>query len=251
MPNRETELAGRVLLDYGLRVSELAHMRSQWVRKQYHPEKKREFWQITVPKFEYCWGGKGTKSYKNQEGLNLHETDKPCGKCEDRGWKKKVMPKNEDGERKPENGWLTEEQAKEYDWHPKSARSAGPVWQLGDLEETEETAKLLKDFLKGQKHEQWPHLPGSIRTRVQKIADQADLNLPERPPGVGVTPHALRHTYGCRLVEAGLSEAVGMKQMRHQDSDVFKWYTQLRSVRTINALDRAFDDNLSLLQSLE
>lgn len=252
MPNRETELAGRVLLDYGLRVSELGHIRAPWVRKQYHPEKKREFWQIAVPKFEHCWGGKGSKSsYKNEEGLNLHETSEECGKCQDRNWLNKVRPKNSKGERRPEDGWLTEEQAKEHGWHPKSERSASEVWQLGALEETEETAELLKKFLEGQKHEQWPHLQGSIRTRVQKIADRADLDLPKRPPGVGVVPHALRHTYGCRLVEAGLSEGVGMNQMRHRNSDVFQWYGELRSVRTINALDRAFTEDLSLLEDLE
>lgn len=251
MPSRETELVGRVLLDYGLRVSELEHCRASWVRQQHHPEKDRKFWQISIPKFEHCWGGKGSEGTKgNESGLDLHSTSEPCGKCESRGWKKKVMPKNEHGERKRENGWLTEQQAKEYAWHPKTAKSADVVWQLGELKETETTAELLHDFLKGQKHQQWPHLQGSIRTRVEKIADKADLNLPERPPGVGVVPHALRHTYGCRLVEAGLSEVVGMKQMRHQSSDVFQWYTQLRSVRTINALDRAFKEDMSLLRDI-
>ncbi|MYL67040.1 hypothetical protein [Halorubrum distributum] len=247
-PDIETELAIRVLLDYGLRIGELVHLRSDWVRKEYHNGKDEEFWLIQIPKFERCYGGKGEKATQqgNQDGLDLHRTSRPCTKCKDRSYKRKVAPKI-NGERRPDHGWLTEEQAKEYDFHPKSARSADKVWQLGELPETAETARKLKKFVSGQKYEQWPHQSNSARNRLNKVVEEADLALPERPSDTGVVPHALRHTYGCRLVEARVGEGIGMKQMRHQNSDVFEWYAQVRGVRTFNALSNAVDSSASLL----
>lgn len=102
-------------------------------------------------------------------------------------------------------------------------------------------------FLENQYKKQWPHTQNPIRRRVKKIAKEADLRLPERPPNVGITPHALRHTYGCRLVEASVGEGVGMKQMRHQNPDVFQWYADVRGVRTFNALSNAVDESASLV----
>lgn len=247
-PDREAELVIRVLLDYGLRCGELTHLRSDWVRKEYHDDKKEEFWVIHIPKYDRCFGGKGDKatSKGNQEGLDLHHTTSQCSECKDRGYKKKVAPMV-DGERKSEYGWLTEGQAEEYGFHPKSERSATKVWQFGELEESAETARLLKQFLKSQYKEQWPHMGNAVRSRVDKIVEEADLNLKHRPADVGVTPHALRHTYGCRLVESSVGEGAGMKQMRHQNPDVFRWYADIRDTRTFNALSNAVDESASLL----
>lgn len=53
-PDREVELVGRVLLDYGLRIGELCHCRAHWVKKEYNREAGEEEWRIRVPKVEYC-----------------------------------------------------------------------------------------------------------------------------------------------------------------------------------------------------
>lgn len=245
-PDKEGELVVRTLLDYGLRIDELAHLREGWVGSEYKREQDSTLWYIQIPKFEQCYGGTGEAGQANQQGANLHNTDSECRNCRDRGWKKKVRPKI-DGERKPEFGWLTEEDAKKYPFHPKTGRSATKVWELPNVPETRETAKELKKFVAAQKHEQWPHGTNAIRSRLYNIADDADLSLPDRPSEAGIVPHALRHTYGCRLVEARLGEGIGMKQMRHTNSDVFEWYADVRNVRVVNALAEATSESDSLL----
>lgn len=245
-PDREVELAGRVLLDYGLRLDELCHSRSHWIREEHNREAETSEWRIRIPKVAYCWGGTGGKAErKNEGGHDLHNTNQPCSLCVNRGWQAKVAPLDDDGEPQPQNGWVTWEQADEYDFAPKKERSASKVWQLGVLEESAETARLLKDFLEQQPHEQWPHGQQAVRTRIDKIVEHADLDFPDRSVE-RVVPHALRHTYGCRLVEMGISEGIGMKQMRHQDSDVFQWYADVRGTRVQNALREASSEADSL-----
>jgi hypothetical protein len=236
----------RTLLDFGLRVDELAHSREEWIGSEYKREQDDDIWYIQVPKFEECYGG--TKAKRgNESGANLHQTgDSVCNRCRDRGWKKKVKPKVE-GERRPDLGWLTEEDAKKYPFHPKTARSATKVWELPNVPETRETAQELKKFLAAKKHGQWPHGGNAIRSRLDNVVEDADLDLPGRPTEAGVVPHCLRHTYGCRLVEARIGEGVGMKQMRHQNSDVFEWYADVRNVRVVNALAEATTEADSLL----
>ena len=246
-PDREGELAVRTLLDYGLRIDELAHLREGWVGSEYKRDQDQEVWYIQVPKFEECYGGREDAERRNKTGVNLHQTDSECTRCRSRGWKKKVKPKV-NGERRPDLGWLTEKDAKKYPFHPKTARSATKVWELPNVPETQETAQKLKKFVAAQKHEQWPHGYSSIRTSLDNIIDAADLDLPGRPTEAGVVPHALRHTYGCRLVEARIGEGIGMKQMRHQNSDVFEWYADVRNVRVVNALDKATSEADSLLK---
>lgn len=245
-PDREVELAGRVLLDYGLRLDELCHCRSHWVKEEYNREADTTEWRIRIPKIEYCWGGTGGEAEKkNKGGDDLHDTNKPCTLCVGRNWQGKVAPLDDDGEPQPEKGWLTWDQAEEYGFAPKSERSASKVWQLGSLEESAETARILKEFLEQQPHKQWPHGQGSVRNRIDKIVEHADLEFPDRS-AEKVVPHALRHTYGCRLVEMGVSEGVGMKQMRHQNSDIFQWYADVRGTRVQTALREASSDSDSL-----
>lgn len=239
-PDLEAELIVRVLLDYGLRLGELTHSREHWVAKEYNREVGEEIWRIKVPKVDYCWGGKGGHSAAgNPEGENLHVTNDPCSDCVDRNWGDKIDP--DTGE-----GWLTEQQAEKYDFSPKSPRSATKVWQFPGLDDSGETARKLKQFLNAQHHKQWPHLQGSARNRLDKIVNQADLELPDRSQPK-VVPHALRHTYGCRLVEMGVGEGAAMKQMRHQSPEIFRWYSDVRGTRVVSALNDAVSESDSLL----
>jgi len=239
-PDREAELCIRVPLDFGLRIGELIHIRSHWVQKEYNREIEGEIWRIKIPKVEYCWGGKGGRVGKgNPDGQDLHTTNKPCSTCVNRNWEGKIEPEN--GE-----GWLTWKQADEYDFAPKRPRSATKVWSFPGIPDADETAKKLKAFLEAQNHEQWPHGGNAVRNRVDKVVEEADLDLPDRSQPKVVT-HALRHTYGCRLVEMGVGEGAAMKQMRHQNADVFRWYADVRGTRVISALNDAVSKSDSLL----
>jgi integrase len=259
-PDREAELVVRVLLDFGLRIAELTHIRSHWINKEYHREFGGELWRIKVPKVEYCWGGKGEDGagFQNSEGADLHTTSHPCNNCQDRNWQAKVAPLDDDDEPQPEKGWLTWDHAEEYDFAPKSARSATKVWALPSLEEMEETARRLKQFLEAQPHKQWPHGGNAVRNRLDKVVERGlpedpqnpkpgDVVLPDRAEKK-VVPHALRHTYGCRLVESSVNEGVGMKQMRHQNAEIFRWYADVRGSRVVSALTDAVSENDSLVK---
>jgi integrase len=235
-PDRETELVVRVMLDFGLRVGELIHCRAHWVDKEYQRATDSEIWRIKVPKVEDCYCGTGDVGKGNPSGANLHETKKACAECRHREW----------GGKTGDNGWVTERQAEKYDFAPKSERSATKVWQLPGLPESAETARLLKDFLKAHDHKQWPHTGNAVRNRLDHAIETADLDLPDRGRPK-VVPHALRHTYGCRLVECGVGEGAGMKQMRHQSADVFRWYSDVRGTRVVNALADAVSEADSLL----
>jgi hypothetical protein len=240
-PDREVELIGRVLLDYGLRVGELEHCCKTWIDTE-HKRPAGEMWRISVPRLEYCYGGKGgSGGHQNSEGVNLHETDDPCGDCVNRPWDEKV-----NGQTENDDGWILEEESEEYDWAPKKQRSATKVWQFPNIEESAETAQLLKQFLSGQKNGQWPHGQNAIRSRLDKLVEAADLSLPDRVHEK-VVPHGLRHTYGCRLVEASIGEGAAMKQMRHQNADVFRWYSDVRDARVVSAMADAVSENDSLL----
>jgi len=241
-PDREAELIVRTILDYGLRLGELVHCRSHWIDKEYNRELGEKIWRIKVPKVEYCWGGKGGKvGAANSDGANLHETDAACTNCVNRSWQGKIAP---NGNKK--RGWVTERQAEEYDYSPKKARSATKVWQFPSIPDAAETAQLLKDFVKCHPHQQWPHQQQSARNRLDKVVESADLNLPDRSTPK-VVPHGLRHTYGCRLVEMGIGEGAAMKQMRHQNADVFRWYSDVRGTRVVSALADAVSETDSLL----
>lgn len=247
-PDRLTELTGRTLVDFGLRMDELCHCRSHWIRKEFSQETETEQWRILIPKTEKCWGGTGGEAgRKNESGADLHNTNQSCTKCVNRSWQGKIEPLNrETEERDPEKGWLTWDQADKYDFSPKNRKSASKVWQLGGIEESAETARLLKEFLEAQPHKQWPVGQNATRSRIDKICEHADLELRDRQED-RIVPHALRHTYGCRLVEMGVSEGVGMQLMRHSNSDVFQWYSEIRGGRVQAALHKASSESDSLL----
>lgn len=258
-PDREIELIVRTLLDYGLRMGELVHIRSHWIGKEYNRELDQKLWRINVPRVENCWGGSGKQdSSGNPDGENLHVTGEPCSNCRERAWESKVAPEI-NGERKPELGFVTEQEAEKYDFSPKSKRSATKVWQFPGLPESGETAKLLKQFLEAQNHKQWPHSPRAVRNRLDRVVNKAlpddpenpdtdDLKLPDRSVNK-VVPHALRHTYGCRLVEASIGEGAAMKQMRHQSPEVFRWYSDVRGTRVVSALADAVSDADGMLHN--
>lgn len=239
-PDLETELTVRVLLDYGLRISELLHSRSHWIASEWSKQLGAELYRIRIPKIEDCWGGTGGDAGKqNENGVNLHETNSPCTKCVDRSWEGKVDPEKGDG-------WLTWDQAEAYDWAPKKPRSATKVWAFPQIPDAQETAKKLQKFLDAQNHNQWPHSGNAVRKRLDRVVEKADLNLPNRSQPK-VVPHALRHTYGCRLVEMGVGEGAAMQQMRHQNADVFRWYSQVRGARVVSALKNAVSESDSLI----
>lgn len=252
-PDSEVELAVRTLLDYGLRVGELVHARSQWIEKEFNRQLGGKLWRIKVPKVEHCWGGKGGhEEAGNPSGDNLHVTNNPCGKCVSRSWEGKIAP---DGDK--DKGWVTRHQAEKYDFSPKKPRSATKIWQFPGISDSAETAAELKDFLQSQDNEQWPHMHNAVRSRIDKVVERAlpedpqnpdpdDLKLPDRSQPK-IVPHTLRHTYGCRLVEMGLGEGAAMKQMRHQNADVFRWYSDVRGARVVAALNNAVSENDSLL----
>ena len=251
-PDIEAELAIRAMLDYGLRISEIAHIRSHWIDKEYHRKVGEEVWRIKIPKVEYCWNGKGEVGKGNPDGVDLHTTSEPCQKCRVRSWDDKVDPNDE-----KKDGWIAAKQAEEYDWSPKTMRSATKVWQFPGIDESAETARKLKQFLETQPHNQWPHTGSAIRHRLDNVVeaarpddptdpDPSDLALPDRSQP-RVVPHALRHTYGCRLVETGVGEGAGMKQMRHQNAEVFRWYSDVRGTRVVSALNDAVSENDALL----
>lgn len=247
-PDREAEVTVRTLLDYGLRAAEMAHITEEWIQKEYNRRTGRELWRINIPKYETCHNGSDSGTYQNKSGQNLHDTDSNCSNCKDRKHKRKVAPKV-NGERRPDQGWLPKDKAEKYGFHPKNARSATKTWEFPNVPETAETAKLLKQFLKGQKYQQYPHTQSTVRTKVAQVAEAADLTLPDRPREAGVVPHGLRHTYGCRLVEMQLGEGAAMKQMRHQDANVFEWYADVRDTRVVNALAEASSEADSLLHN--
>lgn len=241
-PSQEVELIVRTLLDYGLRCGELEHCRAHWIQKEYKRPANQEVWRIKIPRIEYCYSGKGgSAEQQNSGGANLHQTSAPCTDCVHRNWGEKVNGKHEN-----DSGWITEEEAEKYDWSPKKQRSATKVWQFPGIEETAETAQLLKTFLEGQPNEQWPFTQNQIRRRLDKIVEEADLDLPDRSRDK-IVPHGLRHTYGCRLVEMGVGEGSAMKQMRHRNADIFRWYSDVRGTRVVSALNDAATKNDSLL----
>jgi len=235
-PDRESELAVRTMLDYGLRIGELTHSRAHWIDKEFQRATGDKIWRISIPKVEKCYGGVGSVGKGNPSGKNLHETEKSCSMCRNRSW----------GGKTGDDGWLTERQAEKFDYAPKSQRSATKVWQLPNLPESAETAQMLKEFLTAQSNEQWPNTGNAVRRRIDKVVEAADLELPDRGQRK-VVPHALRHTYGCRLVEANVGEGASMKQMRHQSADVFRWYSDVRGTRVVNALAESVSESDSLL----
>lgn len=218
MDDLVTELCGRTLIDYGLRVAELSHCYPEWISKEEHPETNRLRWGIRIPQGAKCVSGVGPTGEGNESGANLHETNQPCHKCRTRAYGGK--------------DWVDDEFHQEYPFHPKSERSIDITWAL-PKETCAETADRLKQLLKPDR--QFPINRGAISARLDKIADESGLNR-------SVEPHALRHTYGCRLASAGCELKTIMNQMRHANYEQAEYYSKLRGARARNRLDSQWDD---------
>lgn len=219
MDNIVTELCGRTLLDYGLRVAELEHCWEEWVVREAHPENGRLRWGIRIPQGARCVGGVGETGEGNQAGANLHDTNQPCHKCRTRAYGSK--------------DWVDDEFHSRYPFHPKSERSIDITWSL-PKSSSEETASKLSDFLKPDR--QFPILRGAISTRLDRIAEEAGLSR-------SVEPHALRHTYGARLASADCDLKTIMNQMRHANYEQAEYYSKLRGARARNKLNSQWDDD--------
>lgn len=216
-----TELCGRILMDFGLRVDELVHMKSDWIATEPKPHSDDRIWAIRVPQMARCSGGVGETGSQNASGADLHHTSEACYKCRTRTHEKKT------GKR----GWLTEQQAEEWDFHPKTKNSVGATYSL-ETTSCDEAADLLNSFL--EMHGQFPIGHQSVRNRLSNIAERAEFDR-------DVAPHALRHTYGCRLASGGSSIENIMRQMRHGDRSMAKWYSEIRGVRQKIAFLDEFD----------
>ena len=224
MSNTTTEICGRVLIDFGLRCGELAHTLPDWVGTAHDTETGETKWYIRIPRKAYCTGGVGAVGRSNPDGADLYETGDSCSVCRHRTHESKVG----------DGGWLDKADAVEYDFHPKTLNSIGRTWALPN-QNCKRTAQKLSNLLDA--HGKFPLSNGSVNRHVAKIAEESDL---ERH----VTPHALRHTYGCRLAGQGVSLNVIMSQMRHGDLSMAQWYTELRGERQREALERDWDEGI-------
>jgi len=219
MPEIQDELTGRTLLDYGLRLGEFTHLFDRWVGQSRHPQTGEKAWYIQIPMGEICVGGVGSTGEGNKKGANLHETSQPCSNCRSRRYSDK--------------DWVDDEFHQETPFHPKTGNSIGKTWAL-PTETCEETAQMLKEFLTPSR--QWPVGQGAVRRSLERIRQRAGLDRK-------VLPHALRHTYGCRLAAAGKNPQAIMAQMRHGNLPMALYYSELRGTRVRDQIRRDWNTN--------
>jgi integrase len=217
--NLQDSLAGRTLLDFGLRVGEFTHITPSWVDRERHPKAGNLEWRIKVPMGEHCTSGTGPTGEGNEIGANLHETDQPCKKCRNRSYEDK--------------DWVDDEFHSQYPFHPKTGNSIGKTWAL-PTDSCEETARLLREFLEPGR--QWPVGPGPVNDALERIRQEAGLDR-------AVKAHALRHTYGCRLAAAGKNLQAIMAQMRHGSLAMAQYYSELRGTRVRDQIREDWDAN--------
>lgn len=220
MESLKKELAGRTLLDFGLRIGEFTHLTQKWIVRIAHPKTGNISWAVDVPQYERCTSGAGPVGMGNPDGVDLHNTSNSCHTCRNRNYQSK--------------DWITEEIHTEYPWHPKTRNSfSRKIWAL-PTQSCEETISLLNDFLAPDR--QWPTTHNPVRRYLREIAENAGL---ERD----VKPHALRHTYGCRLAAAGKSLDDRMNQLRHGDIEMAMWYSEVRGLRHRDRIRQSWDAN--------
>lgn len=214
------ELAARSLMDFGLRVGELTHLRSNWVQQEPHPKTGDLTWRIQVPPSEVCVGGVGETGQGNEQGCNMHLTNEPCWACRTRDFEGK--------------SWVDEQTHEETPFHPKTkAAYQTSTWAL-PTNSCQETARLLKEFLSPNR--QWPTLRGAVSDDLSKIRKNADMDR-------DVAPHALRHTYGMRLAAAEKSLNDIMNQMRHDSLAMARYYSNEGGTDTRDAIQRDWKAN--------
>lgn len=217
MTNLRDELTGRILLDYGLRLAEFTHMHHNWVNLFRHPKTGDMEWCIQIPQGEKCTTGAGSTGMGNPDGKDMHNTEGICYNCRTRSYKEK--------------DWVDDDFHQKYPFHPKTENSIGRTWALPTTS-CEEATELLEGFLKPDR--QWPVGHRAVRRALDKIRKKADLNR-------DVKPHALRHTYGCRLAAAGKNPQAIMSQMRHGDLGMTMYYSELRGTRIRDQIRDGWD----------
>ncbi|ELZ56246.1 tyrosine-type recombinase/integrase [Halorubrum hochstenium] len=214
-----TKHTGRILLDYGLRSSELAHSRPSWLIREKHPKTREADWCVDVPKGARCTNGNPDAGQGNSTGADLHNTSEPCSQCSDRSYSDK--------------DWVDDEFHEKTPWHPKSKKSYQyRVWRI-PKESALETIKEWEGFL--QPDQQWPVTSSTVLRDVKRIRDRAnalsedndDLDGINRP----IHAHALRHTFGCRLAAAGFEPTVRMRQLRHGSYEMALYYSAAWNLR--------------------
>lgn len=170
-----TELAARTPLYTGLRNGELSHIRGNWLTSA----DEGNYGVLRVPAEEECIGGAGTVGRSSSVDVNSGERGAACYTC-----------------RNTRGGH----------WEPrtKAAIRNIPIVEEGVYE-------LLEDWFKI--HEQIPLLHDAVGTRVQHVADRADLSRQ-------VKPHDLRHTYGTILVRREVGWRTIATLMGHNPSGV-------------------------------
>lgn len=214
--NLELALCGRVIMDYGLRAGELAHIMESWVERRRHVKTGELNWCIDVPKGEKCIGGSGPRS----ESRDNFTKGEPCWDCRTRSYEDK--------------DWVDDEFHDETPFHPKSIASfRTETWAL-PTESCEETAHLLREFLSPGR--QFPIGTKAIRENVAKIAKEAGLDR-------HVTAHALRHTYGMRLAASEKTLNDIMNQMRHNSVHMARYYSNEGGTDTLDAIQRSWKAN--------
>lgn len=219
MSSRRRELTGRILLDFGLRPTELAHSTETWVKQDKHPRTGELSYYVDVPMGERCTGGNRNAQQGNKTGADLHNTSDPCSVCIDRSYSDKE--------------WVDDEFAEKYPWHPKSVRSYSfRTWCI-PKGSAEETAEMWKNFLKPDR--QWPVTRPTVGTDVNKIVDRANELAEDDPDLKGIDrnvhTHALRHTFGCRLAAANYNPDVRMRQLRHGSMAMSMYYSEAWGLR--------------------
>lgn len=219
MPSTRHELTGRILLDFGLRASELAHSFSTWIKQERHPQTGEQSWCVDIPNGEICRGGNTNAQQGNKSGADLHNTSDPCSQCVNRSYKDK--------------DWVDDTFHQKKPWHPKSARSYQYQTWCIPKKSAEDTAELWKDYLKPNR--QWPVVATTVNTDVTKIVNHANELAEEHDDLEGIDrdvhAHALRHTFGCRLAAAGYEPSVRMRQLRHSDYKMSLYYSEAWGLR--------------------
>lgn len=207
------QASARTPLITGLRSDCHAHMRYDWLDRLKHPKTGDFMWAIRIPRHEICISGDPAYA----EGHEFDSRNTPCGNCRDREFKGKT--------------WITEEIHQQEPFHPKTINSIALQWI--PKPETD-LGELLDSIL--AVHDQYPVCQGTIIRHVQQVADAAGIDR-------SVSPHALRHTYGCRLASMGYDPWEICDLMRHADISMSKWYCELRGVRKRDVVEEHWDQN--------
>lgn len=212
------ELIGLTLIDTGLRVSAMAHMRQNWLKW------RGEKLYIDVPVYEKCELG----SVEKGSGGDRSKSGVPCWYCENRA-RKDFLPPNDE---LPNDGNC---------WHPKS--ESGWKGRLIPVVE-DETAEILMTYFRV-----YDTVCGvqAVRNTVQRIAKRADLFKPaESNNGKNwPTPHDLRDTYGTKLALMGFNRDQIKGPMGHASIEQADDYIKLTGIESAQVFDKKWNTDLN------